>query len=144
VEAKLRPLLEAVVAPVSARPREACVSGRHTLQAGQEHCGVCPREALRCPGCARRMRLHALHGVTVDVCTGCPAVWLDAGELAKLRQALVPLSERVRKAGDAAAEAVSDAVTDALTDGVTDALYEPRRSVRALVVLFRVLLGRRW
>lgn len=113
VEPRLLPLLEAVVSPVAERPRNACISGKHALRPGQEHCGECPTEGLRCPGCGRRMRLYARGGVTVDVCTGCPGVWLDAGELPKLREALVPLLERARATAGKAVETTMEAIPDA-------------------------------
>jgi Zn-finger nucleic acid-binding protein len=73
-----------------------CAQGLHTLAPGQERCEVCPQPSLRCPACASRMLPFETHGQTVDVCTRCPGVWLDANELAALRSAQArPLSARL-------------------------------------------------
>jgi hypothetical protein len=35
---------------------------------------------MQCPGCANQMVEEQRGGVLLDVCSVCPAVWLDAGE----------------------------------------------------------------
>ncbi|HYO66261.1 MAG TPA: zf-TFIIB domain-containing protein [Archangium sp.] len=64
-----------------------CAQGVHLLVPEQEHCDVCPRPSLRCPDCTSRMVPLEVHGQTVDVCTLCPGMWLDANELTALRSA---------------------------------------------------------
>ncbi|HEX8703596.1 MAG TPA: zf-TFIIB domain-containing protein [Myxococcaceae bacterium] len=72
-----------------------CAQGLHTLAPGKERCEECPVPSLRCPACARRLLPLETHGQTVDVCTHCPGLWLDANELAALRNARQgPLSMR--------------------------------------------------
>jgi Zn-finger nucleic acid-binding protein len=64
-----------------------CAQGLHLLAPGQEHCFVCPMPSLRCPACTSRMVPVEVHGQTVDICTLCPGMWLDANELTALRTA---------------------------------------------------------
>lgn len=40
---------------------------------------------LCCPKCGTKLEEAALEGVTVDICPGCHGVWLDEGELEKLK-----------------------------------------------------------
>ena len=47
--------------------------------------GPAPGEALGCPRCAGTMEtVAAAHGVEIDQCLECGAIWLDAGELEAL------------------------------------------------------------
>ncbi|HEX5745950.1 MAG TPA: zf-TFIIB domain-containing protein [Archangium sp.] len=64
-----------------------CAQGVHLLADEQEHCYVCPMPSLRCPDCTSRMVPLEVHGQTVDICTRCPGMWLDANELTALRSA---------------------------------------------------------
>ncbi|MBW3570334.1 MAG: zf-TFIIB domain-containing protein [Gemmatimonadetes bacterium] len=49
---------------------------------------ACPscswKNTLECPECGKAMRRHTERDVTVDVCRGCRAVWLDHHELASI------------------------------------------------------------
>jgi hypothetical protein len=84
----LAPLLTNLVERLTENVRQGrCAQGLHTLAPGQERCEVCPVPALRCPACASRLLPLETHGQTVDVCTRCPGLWLDANELAALRSA---------------------------------------------------------
>ncbi|OGQ16029.1 MAG: hypothetical protein A2138_03660, partial [Deltaproteobacteria bacterium RBG_16_71_12] len=56
---------------------------RDTLRELAGHFG---RPTLRCPGCGQRMHPIRLREVPLDLCTGCGAVWLDAGELLRLAE----------------------------------------------------------
>ena len=56
---------------------------RETLRELAGHFG---RPLLRCPGCGQRMHPICLRQVPLDLCTGCGAVWLDAGELWRLTE----------------------------------------------------------
>lgn len=92
----LAPLLTKLAARLTENVRHGrCARGLHTLAPGQELCAVCPVPSLRCPACASQLLPLRTHGQTVDVCTRCPGLWLDANELEALRSAqLRPLSAR--------------------------------------------------
>ena len=45
-------------------------------------------KALKCPACKEDMHFMTIEGVTIDSCPKCEGVWLDDGELKKLRLAL--------------------------------------------------------
>jgi Transcription factor zinc-finger len=84
----LAPLLARLVKRLTEATGEGrCAQGVHLLADGQEHCFVCPVPSLRCPACTSRMVPLEVHGQTVDVCTLCPGMWLDANELTALRSA---------------------------------------------------------
>ena len=40
---------------------------------------------LCCPKCGTKLEEAVLEAVTVDICPGCHGVWLDEGELEKLK-----------------------------------------------------------
>lgn len=40
--------------------------------------------AAACPGCGKPMAVRNVSGVEVDLCHGCRAIWLDAGERDRL------------------------------------------------------------
>jgi Zn-finger nucleic acid-binding protein len=42
------------------------------------------KNSLECPECGKEMRRHSERDVTVDVCRGCNAVWLDHHELSSI------------------------------------------------------------
>lgn len=49
------------------------------------------RPCPKCDGVKLAKRLHCLgSGVIMDVCPDCKGLWLDRGELAKIREALHP------------------------------------------------------
>ncbi len=52
---------------------------------GRRAAGPAPGEPLSCPRCAGAMEtVAAAHGVEIDQCLECGAIWLDAGELEAL------------------------------------------------------------
>lgn len=132
----LAPLLTNLAKRLTENVRHGrCARGLHTLAPGQEHCKICPMPSLWCPACASQLQPLRTHGQTVDVCTHCPGVWLDANELAALRSVqLHPLSAQPQGqnisversdtprtslgelAGTAAAEGVLSWLVDALLD----------------------------
>jgi Zn-finger nucleic acid-binding protein len=84
----LAPLLVRLAQRLTSAAGEGrCAQGVHLLAPEQEHCFVCPMPSLRCPDCTSRMVPLEVHGQTVDVCTHCPGMWLDANELTALRNA---------------------------------------------------------
>jgi hypothetical protein len=84
----LAPLLLNLAERLTTNTREGrCAQGLHLLSPGQERCEVCPAPSLRCPACTSRLMPLQTHGQTVDFCTRCPGLWLDANELAALRSA---------------------------------------------------------
>ncbi|WP_233261381.1 zf-TFIIB domain-containing protein [Vitiosangium sp. GDMCC 1.1324] len=84
----LAPFIARVAGQIIANTEEGrCPRGAHTLTPGQEQCEVCPKPKLRCPACTSRLVPLEVHEQTVDVCTRCPGLWLDANELAALRSA---------------------------------------------------------
>jgi hypothetical protein len=50
----------------------------------QVHAGVPGRRAITCPCCGAKMSLMTLKGAPTDLCRGCGALWLDAGELKRV------------------------------------------------------------
>lgn len=49
------------------------------------------RQCPKCDGVKLEKKLHCLgSGVIMDVCPKCKGLWLDCGELAKIREALHP------------------------------------------------------
>lgn len=56
---------------------------RDTLREMAGHFG---RPLLGCPSCGQRMHPIRVRALTLDLCTGCGAVWLDAGELTRLSE----------------------------------------------------------
>jgi Zn-finger nucleic acid-binding protein len=62
---------------------------------------------LQCPACRKEMSALMLKGVPAELCLGCGALWLDAGELPKLSGGLhgeaVATSDEVERARQAAA-----------------------------------------
>lgn len=56
---------------------------RPTLRELAGHFG---RPRLPCPACRLRMHPVRLRAIDLELCTGCGAVWLDAGELARLSE----------------------------------------------------------
>lgn len=56
---------------------------RDTLREMAGHFG---RPSLGCPSCGQRMHPIRVRALSLDLCTGCGAVWLDAGELTRLSE----------------------------------------------------------
>lgn len=62
-----------------------CHACHAPMERNAERCPACGwSNALECPDCGKTMRRETERGVTVDVCRGCRAVWLDHDELASL------------------------------------------------------------
>jgi len=59
----------------------------------------------KCPKCARRLRALPYRStlVTVDTCLNCTGIWLDGGELQKLRERRAFIQKDVRTARNAPA-----------------------------------------
>jgi len=51
-----------------------------------EHIGTQSKSQLVCPRCGWLMDIETAEDVDVDVCLNCGGVWLDYGELEKLRE----------------------------------------------------------
>ena len=51
------------------------------VQSGYSH-----NVALICPDCKTPTLKKVIHGIEVDMCPGCGGVWLDKGEIARLRK----------------------------------------------------------
>jgi Zn-finger nucleic acid-binding protein len=70
------------------------------LEAALARAAATPRsEPLRCTRCDARMREHRyqkVRGVLVDECYGCRGFFLDAGELARIRNELGERERQVR------------------------------------------------
>ena len=45
-----------------------------------------PRSSMGCPCCGRTMHLVLHDGIEIDLCHYCTVVWLDHGEIEKLRE----------------------------------------------------------
>ena len=62
-----------------------CHSCHTPMERDAPGCRWCKwKNALECPGCGKAMRRQTQQSVTVDVCRGCKAVWLDHHELASI------------------------------------------------------------
>lgn len=63
----------------------ACHSCHAPMERDAAACPSCRwNNALECPECGKAMRRRTERDVTVDVCRGCSAVWLDHHELASI------------------------------------------------------------
>jgi Zn-finger nucleic acid-binding protein len=86
--ARLRAEPAAAVRATLARRADAsfaCHGCHAPMERDHAACPSCGwRNRLECPECGAAMRPHAEGGVTVDVCRGCRAVWLDHHELKAL------------------------------------------------------------
>ena len=52
---------------------------------------------MKCPVCANvDLLMTERHGVEIDYCSSCRGVWLDRGELDKIREAVAPVKENTR------------------------------------------------
>jgi membrane associated rhomboid family serine protease len=60
---------------------------------------------FHCPKCAKAMNTQTVHGIEVDICSECPLIWLDMGELeAVAADAVSELEERDPQAALAVAQ----------------------------------------
>ena len=51
-----------------------------------KHIGTKSRSPMVCPRCGMTMDVEKAEGIEVDVCLSCGGVWLDQGELDKLKE----------------------------------------------------------
>jgi Zn-finger nucleic acid-binding protein len=78
---------ETFVAALAGAPGR-CTQGGHAIPEGQPRCGPCEAPAVHCPVCrpeAMRLSLVYTPACSVEVCGRCHGLWLDANELAALR-----------------------------------------------------------
>ena len=62
-----------------------CHDCHSPMERDAESCASCRwKNTLECPDCGKPMHRESAHGVTVDVCGPCQAVWLDHHELESL------------------------------------------------------------
>ncbi|HEX6373512.1 MAG TPA: zf-TFIIB domain-containing protein [Longimicrobium sp.] len=85
---RLRAVPEAALLATITRAQDAAFAC-HACHAPMERdAAACPScrwgNALECPECGKAMRRQTERDVTVDVCRGCKAVWLDHHELASI------------------------------------------------------------
>ena len=81
-----------------------------------------PPSTLACPRDGEVMRCLRHLGVELEICAECRGLWLDAGEMEKIRQ----LSRGGSKRGPAVAAGVATAAVagDAMFDGAIDLAIE--------------------
>jgi Zn-finger nucleic acid-binding protein len=86
--ARLRAVPAAALRATLSRAPEAAFACHGCHAPMERDAAVCPScrwaNALECPECGKAMRRQTERDVTVDVCRGCKAVWLDHHELASL------------------------------------------------------------
>lgn len=89
-----------------------CHACHAPMERNAEKCAGCGWDnRLECPECGKAMRRETERGVTVDVCRGCKAVWLDHDELASLWAVAAAGAVAVAKPG--VAGRIADAGADA-------------------------------
>lgn len=64
---------------------------------------------LECPDCGKPMRRETENGVTVDVCRGCQAVWLDHHELSMIWASAATVALAQTSAGNSLVTTAGDA-----------------------------------
>ena len=53
-----------------------------------------PNEAdIKCPKCAEIMIITHIEGIEVEKCTGCKGIFLDGGEIDKIRERIMQRSD---------------------------------------------------
>ncbi|HYR09706.1 MAG TPA: zf-TFIIB domain-containing protein [Longimicrobium sp.] len=86
--ARLRTVPAAALRATITRADDAgflCHSCHAPMERDASHCRWCKwNNALECPSCGKEMPRRTERDVTVDVCRGCSAVWLDHHELASI------------------------------------------------------------
>ena len=86
--ARLRTVPAAALRATITRTDDAgflCHSCHSPMERDAPFCRWCKwKNALECPECGTAMRRQTERDVTVDVCRGCSAVWLDHHELASI------------------------------------------------------------
>jgi Zn-finger nucleic acid-binding protein len=86
--ALLRTVPASAVATMTRRANDAgflCNRCHVPMDRSAAACPACRwKNALECPSCGKRLRRRSEKGVTVDVCRGCEALWLDHHELSLL------------------------------------------------------------
>jgi hypothetical protein len=61
--------------------RKRWAKERSEQMAAEEKASLQQLHHMKCPKCGMELHSMELHGVTVDQCTSCHGVWLDAGEV---------------------------------------------------------------
>lgn len=86
--ARLRAVPASALRATITRSRDAAFACHDCHGPVERDAAACPacrwNNALECPECGKAMRRQSQQGVTVDVCRGCRAVWLDHHELASI------------------------------------------------------------
>ncbi|HLM68999.1 MAG TPA: zf-TFIIB domain-containing protein, partial [Longimicrobium sp.] len=94
--APLRAVSASAVRAMITRAAEAgflCHGCHAPMERDAAHCPSCSCvNTLECPSCSKWMRRTSERDVTVDVCRGCEAVWLDHHELSALWTAAAALA----------------------------------------------------
>lgn len=83
-----------------------------------------PRSSMGCPSCGRTMHLVLHEGIEIDLCHYCTLVWLDHGEIEKLRERKEQdesTNQDIDSEGDALGNSSSD-VLDWLGEAIGEAL----------------------
>jgi Zn-finger nucleic acid-binding protein len=96
---------------------QALTPGRGKPRAAltRDQVGALPDGGLACPRDGAGMRRLEHHGVELDLCPECRALWLDAGELEKIRSLKKGKGGRARVMAGAAAVAGGAAIAAAAT-----------------------------
>lgn len=112
--ALLRTVPASAVRAMTRRTNDAgflCNSCHAPMDRNAASCPACRwKNRLECPSCGKRLRRRSEKGVTVDVCRGCEAMWLDHHELSLLWTAVAVAAGVVVQARD---RSVLDVATDA-------------------------------
>ena len=88
-----------------------------------------PQAQGACPKCRRSLHLSHYQGVEIDICPHCRALWLDGGELQKIKRRQLVLEFKDQAAGEAinqgmlnGGSALAQGGAGRLLDWVADAL----------------------
>lgn len=55
--------------------------------------------AKDCPNCKTPMAITSYEGISVDTCNTCKGVWLDRGELEKIKEKIEDESQSIGSSG---------------------------------------------
>lgn len=83
----------AALRPYLASAKQApsrCRKQGHSIPRAMVACATCRGAPVACPSCGARLALVVTSTCTIDVCTACEGVWLDAGELEQLHNVAAP------------------------------------------------------
>jgi Zn-finger nucleic acid-binding protein len=109
----------AALRPYLAQAKQApsrCRKQGHQIPRAMVACATCRGAPLSCPACGARLGLVATSTCTIDVCSQCEGVWLDAGELEPLRN-VAPASRPEPKRRNVVAAASDWEVAEATDTG---------------------------